>query len=194
MQIDTSLERSVSGLGIGLTLVKNLVEMHGGTVEAQSAGRGHGSEFVVRLPALDESAAAPPEPRINEPTKMPGRRILIVDDSRDAATSLAILLKLTGNETHTAFDGLKAVEAAATLRPEVVFLDIGLPSLNGYEVCRRIRGQPGGKGMLVVALTGWGQEEDRKKCRDAGFDSHLVKPIQLPALTKLLANFQSAPT
>jgi CheY-like chemotaxis protein len=194
MQIDTSLERSVSGLGIGLTLVKNLVETHGGTVEAQSAGLGHGSEFVVRLPALDESTAAPAEPKIIEPSKMPASRILIVDDNRDAATSLAMLLKLIGNETHTAFDGLDAVEAAANLRPEVVLLDIGLPNLNGYEVCRRLRGQPGGKGMLVVALTGWGQEEDRQKCRDAGFDSHLVKPVELPALTKLLAKFQSAPT
>jgi two-component system, chemotaxis family, CheB/CheR fusion protein len=194
MQIDTSLERSVSGLGIGLTLVKNLVEMHGGTVAAQSAGLGHGSEFVVRLPALDESTAPPPEPRIDELTKVPARRILIVDDNRDSATSLAVLLKLSGHETHTAFGGLEAVEAAANLRPEVVLLDIGLPNLNGYEVCRRIRGQTGGKGMLLVALTGWGQEEDRQKCRDAGFDSHLVKPVALPDLMTLLAKFQSSGT
>ncbi len=193
MQIDTSLERSVSGLGIGLTLVKNLVEMHGGTVEAHSAGLGHGSEFVVRLPALDHSTAAPPEPKMNELTKMPARRILIVDDNRDSAISLAKLLKIIGNETHTAFDGGEAVEVAANLRPEVVLLDIGLPTLNGYEVCRRIREQSGGKGMLLVALTGWGQEEDRQKCRDAGFDSHMVKPVELPALMKLLAEFQSAP-
>jgi CheY-like chemotaxis protein len=105
-----------------------------------------------------------------------------------------VLLKLSGNVTHTAFDGLEAVEAAAALRPEVVLLDIGLPNLNGYEVCRRIRAQPGGKGILVVALTGWGQEEDRQKCRDAGFDSHLVKPVELNALMKLLAKFQSTPT
>ena len=149
-QIDTSLERSVSGLGIGLTLVRNLVEMHGGTVEAQSAGLGHGSEFVVRLPALDESAAAPPQPKTIEP-RTPARRILIVDDNRDGATSLAMLLNLTGNETHTTFDGLEAVEAAVNLRPDVVLLDIGLPNLDGYEVCRRIRRQPGGMSMLMVA-------------------------------------------
>jgi CheY-like chemotaxis protein len=107
---------------------------------------------------------------------------------------LRMLLNLTGNETHTAFDGLEAVEAAVNLRPEVVLLDIGLPNLNGYEVCRRIRRQPGGKRMLLVALTGWGQEEDRQMCRDAGFNSHLVKPVELPALMKLLAKFQSSPT
>jgi PAS domain S-box-containing protein len=186
MQIDTSLERSVSGLGIGLMLVKNLVEMHDGTVEVYSAGVGHGSEFVVRLPIMLETPSPlPPEPVVNETTT--ARRILIVDDNRDAAASLAMLLKITGNETHTANDGLEAVEAVATFRPEIVLLDIGLPKLNGYEACRRIREQPWGKNIVIVALTGWGQEEDREKSKNAGFDGHMVKPIDFAALRKLLA-------
>ena len=145
-QVDTSLERSQSGLGIGLTLVKNLVEMHGGTVEVHSAGLGQGSEFVVRLPVLVETPKPPPpEPTVSEPTPTTARRILVVDDNRDSAESLAMLLKLTGNETHTAYDGLEAVEAAATFKPDVVLLDIGLPKLNGYEAARKIREQPWGK-------------------------------------------------
>ena len=137
---------SQGGLGIGLTLVKRLVEMHGGTVEARSAGVGQGSEFVVRLPI---SAAAPepppPQPTVGEPTAQTARRILVVDDNRDAATSLAMLLELTGNETHIAHDGLEAVAAAAAFRPDVVLLDIGLPKLNGYEAARKIREQPWGR-------------------------------------------------
>ena len=192
MQIDTSLERSVSGLGIGLMLVKNLVEMHDGTVEVYSAGIGHGSEFVVRLPILLEPKnPQPPEPIVSEPTTTTARRILIVDDNRDAATSLAMLLKITGNETHTANDGLEAVEAAANFRPDMLLLDIGLPKLNGYEVCRRIREQPWGKNIVIVALTGWGQEEDREKSRNAGFDGHMVKPVDFAALTKLLSESPS---
>ena len=186
MQIDTSLERSVSGLGIGLMLVKNLVEMHDGTVEVYSAGVGHGSEFVVRLPIMLEAPSPlPPEPIVSETTT--ARRILIVDDNRDAAASLAMLLKITGHETHIANDGLEAVEAVATFRPEIVLLDIGLPKLNGYEACRRIREQPWGKNIVIVALTGWGQEEDREKSKNAGFDGHMVKPLDFAALTKLLA-------
>jgi PAS domain S-box-containing protein len=188
MQVDTSLERSTSGLGIGLTLVKNLVEKHDGTVEVRSGGIGQGSEFVVRLPIMVETAKlAPPELTVREATPTKARRILVVDDNRDSATSLAMLLKLTGHETHTAYDGLEAVEKAATFKPDVVLLDIGLPKLNGYEACRRIREQPCGKNMVLVALTGWGQEEDRQRSRDAGFNGHLMKPVDLDVLTKLLA-------
>jgi PAS domain S-box-containing protein len=188
MQIDTSLERSVGGLGIGLMLVKNLVEMHDGTVEVHSAGVGHGTEFVVRLPImLEATKLQPPKPMVSGPTITAARRILVVDDNRDAATSLAMLLKIAGHETHTAHDGLEAVEAAATFRPEIVLLDIGLPKLNGYEACRRIREQPWGKNIVIVALTGWGQAEDRKKSKNAGFDGHMVKPVDFDALTKLLA-------
>ena len=184
-QLDTSLERSVSGLGIGLTLVKTLVEMHDGTVEVESPGVGQGTQFTVRLHILE---AEPPtqEPTVSLPTATTARRILIVDDNRDAATSLAMLLNLTGNETHTAYDGQEAVEAAATLRPDVILLDIGLPKLNGYEACRKIREQPWSKDIVIVALTGWGQDEDRRKSHEAGFNGHLVKPADYKVLTKLL--------
>ena len=188
MQVDTSLERSVSGLGIGLSLVKNLVEMHGGTVEVHSAGVGQGSEFVVRLPIMVETTKPPsPEPTESKPTITTARRILVVDDNQDSATSLAELLQLTGHDTHTAHDGVAAVEAAAAIKPDVVLLDIGLPRLNGYEVARKIRQQPWGKTMVLVALTGWGQEEDRQRSKEAGFNGHMVKPVDYAALTKILA-------
>jgi PAS domain S-box-containing protein len=189
MQADVSIERSVSGLGIGLSLVKSLVEMQGGTVDAYSAGVGHGSEFVVRLPITAE--APTPQP-VDDRTTTHAHRILVVDDSRDAAESLAMLLELTGNETHTAHDGLEAVETAARVRPDLVLLDIGLPKINGYEAARRIREQPWGKSLVLVALTGWGQDEDRQKSREAGFDGHMVKPVDTAALTKLLAELPSA--
>jgi PAS domain S-box-containing protein len=185
-QGDRILERSQGGLGIGLTLVKRLVELHGGSVEARSEGRGLGSELVVRLPIFrDDRKAA--EPAAGEPARAAARRILVVDDYRDSATSLATLLELAGNETHTAYDGLEAVEAAAAFQPDVVLLDIGLPEMNGYEAARKIREQPWGKTMALVALTGWGQEEDRQKSREAGFLAHLVKPVDYAALLKLLA-------
>ncbi|HEY1860287.1 MAG TPA: PAS domain S-box protein, partial [Gemmataceae bacterium] len=187
MQVDRTLERSGGGLGIGLTLVKQLVELHDGRVEAFSDGPGLGSEFVVRLPILVDK----PERRATVPpiagTPATARRILVVDDNVDSAESLAVLLKVTGNETHTAYDGLEAVEAAQQFRPEVVLLDIGLPRLNGYDAARRIREQPWGKNMLLVALTGWGQDEDRRKLKDAGFDHHMVKPVDYTALMTLLA-------
>ena len=183
VQVDTSLERTQGGLGIGLTLVKNLVEMHGGTVEARSPGAGLGSEFVVRLPVLTAySRLAPREPPAAKPT-LP-RRILVVDDNRDAAESLAMLLKLSGHEVHTAHDGLDAVEAAAKFKPDVILLDLGLPKLNGYEAARRIRERRGD--VVLVALTGWGQEKDRRRSAEAGFDTHIVKPVDYNALTKLL--------
>ncbi|MDQ3776004.1 MAG: PAS domain S-box protein [Pseudomonadota bacterium] len=187
VQVDTSLERSVSGLGIGLTLVKNVVEMHGGTVEVHSAGVGQGSEVVVHLPIMEETPKPLPAPSASDPTTTIARRILVVDDNPDSAESLAMLLQINGNETHMAHDGLQAVEAAERFRPEVVLLDIGLPQLNGYDACRRIREQPWGKTMVLIALTGWGQEEDRRKSKAAGFDVHLVKPVDYGALMELLA-------
>jgi len=191
VQIDTSLERSVSGLGIGLTLVKSLVEMHDGTVEVHSAGVDQGSEFVLRLPIMVEPPQSPPPaPTVSKPTTTITRRILVVDDNQDSATSLAALLDLTGHKTHTAHDGLEAVEAAATFLPDVVLLDIGLPKLNGYDACRKIREQPSGKGIVLIALTGWGQDEDRRKSQAAGFDAHLVKPVDYDALMKLLAELR----
>jgi signal transduction histidine kinase/ActR/RegA family two-component response regulator len=192
-QVDTSLERSRDGLGVGLPLVKNVVDMHGGTVEARSRGLGQGSEFVVRLPIL--SAPPPPRPREpsgSKPVATVPRRILVVDDNRDAADSLAMLLKLTGHDVRIAGDGLEALEEAATFTPHVILLDIGLPRLNGYEAARRIRDQQRHEGLTLVALTGWGQEEDRRRSEEAGFDAHLIKPVDFAALTKLLA--ESVPT
>jgi CheY-like chemotaxis protein len=191
-QLDTSLERSRDGLGIGLTLVKTLVEMHGGTVEVHSGGPGRGSEFVVRLPIFEDSRQSPTGSALSQQMPASGRRILIVDDNEDGAQSLALLLKLDGHETHTAHDGLEALAAADRLRPDVVLLDIGLPKLNGYEVCRHLRQQPWGKGLVLVALTGWGQEEDRQRSTEAGFDTHLVKPVDHEALAELLASLSTS--
>jgi PAS domain S-box-containing protein len=191
-QVDTSLERSRDGLGIGLTLVKTLVEMHGGTVEVHSDGLARGSEFAVRLPTLDETLEPPSRPAVSEPTPTVGRRVLIVDDNEDGAESLAMLLELEGHVTHKAHDGVGAIEAAERFRPDAILLDVGLPRMNGYEVCRRIREQPWGKDLVLVALTGWGQEEDRRRSEEAGFDTHMVKPPDHDVLTKLLASLPSS--
>ena len=191
-QVDRNLERAQGGLGIGLTLVRRLVEMHGGTVEARSDGPGRGSEFIVRLPVLKVAQQAAPVLGGESATATARRRILVVDDNRDSAISLGMMLKLMGNETHTAHDGLAAVAAAEEFRPDVILLDIGLPKLNGYDACRRIREQPWSKGTVIVALTGWGQEEDRRRSQEAGFDHHLVKPVDVNDLIKLLAG--SKPT
>ena len=186
-QVDTSLERSRDGLGIGLTLVKTLVELHGGTVQGHSEGPGRGSEFVVRLPmAANEtrpgSAVAVPRRAATS------RRVLVVDDNQDGAESLAMIIRMGGHETETAHDGLQAIAAAERFRPDAMLLDIGLPGLNGYEVCRRIREQPWGKDLLLVAVTGWGQQEDRQRSKEAGFDTHVVKPVNPAALLQLLAS------
>ena len=188
-QVNTSLERSQGGLGIGLTLVRRLIEMHGGKVTAHSAGLGRGSEFVVRLPGSCAAVEPPAQPqRSNGDARVETvlRRILVVDDNRDAAISLARLLKLDGHEVHTAHDGREAVEAARKLGPDLILLDIGLPELNGYDACRQIRMQLGDRRPVVVALTGWGQVEDRQKSKDAGFDAHLVKPVDYQRLTTLV--------
>jgi PAS domain S-box-containing protein len=188
MQVDRSLVRSQSGLGIGLTLVKRLVEMHGGSVEARSDGEGKGSEFVVRLPVLPPATAeAGPEPAAAAEASHT-RRILVVDDNKDSAQSLAMLLKIAGNETFTAHDGNEAMAAAERHRPQVVLLDIGLPMLSGHDVCRRIREKAWGKHVVLIAVTGWGQDDDRRKAQDAGFDHHLVKPVDHAALLQLLGS------
>jgi PAS domain S-box-containing protein len=185
-QVDRTPERSQGGLGIGLTLVKRMVEMHGGSVEALSAGEGSGSEFVVRLPKLSKTKDQLSQAPIDLPQSITERRILIVDDNRDSADSLAMLLEITGNKTFMAHDGLEAIKAVEKHRPEVVLLDIGLPNLNGYEVCRRVRAQLWGKDIVMIALTGWGQEEDRRQSREAGFNGHLVKPVNYDELLQLL--------
>ena len=186
-QVDGNLERSRGGLGIGLSIVQRLVQMHGGSVEARSDGPGRGSEFVVRLPVALSLALNKPAGEANPVRPTARLRILVADDNLDAAESLAILLTLEGNETRTAHDGLEALDVAAAFRPDVILLDIGMPKLNGYEVCRSIRQQAWGKNMVVIALTGWGQEGDRRKSHAAGFDFHLIKPVDLDVLNKLLA-------
>jgi signal transduction histidine kinase len=193
-QVGRSLERSQGGLGIGLTLVKRLVELHGGSVEAFSEGAGQGSEFVVRLPALADVHQVPQqaEPAADART-VTGRRVLVVDDNIDGATSFATWLRLAGNETCVVHDGLEAVNAAERFRPDVVFLDIGLPTLNGYDACRRIRAASWGRGLAVVAVTGWGRHEDRNMSNEAGFDAHMVKPVSFEAVSKLLASLPGTP-
>ena len=191
-QIEPSSKRSQGGLGIGLTLVKRLVEMHGGSVEAHSEGSGKGSEFVVRLPLVVDGPKDHRGPGLTGNQPAAGRRILVVDDNRDSAESLAMLLTITGHETRTAHDGEEAISAVETFEPEVVLLDIGLPKLNGYDACRRIRQQWPDRKILMVALTGWALDEDRRRSKDAGFDHHMVKPLDLAALTNLLASLPAA--
>jgi len=190
-QVDTSLERSRDGLGIGLTLVKTLVELHGGSVEVRSDGVGHGSEFTVRLPMLSRAAEPVASQAATAPAADGPRRVLIVDDNHDGAESLAMLLEFSGHEVHKAHDGEEAVKAAERIRPDIVLLDIGLPIVNGYEACRRIRSEPWGTRMVLVALTGWGQEEDRERSREVGFDKHLVKPVDHDTLLALVASSRS---
>jgi CheY-like chemotaxis protein len=192
-QVDRSLERSQRGLGIGLHLVKRLVAMHGGEVTAQSAGLGSGSEIVVKLPLVIEAvpAGTAPAPASRDLTQIPARRILVVDDNVDAAESLAMLLEVCGHHTHMAHDGPAAIETAETVRPDVILLDIGLPKMNGFEACRQIRQRPWAKDVMIIALTGWGQDVDRRRSQESGFDHHIVKPVEHAALVKLLEAGQS---
>jgi PAS domain S-box-containing protein len=187
-QVDRTLRRSHGGLGIGLTVVRRLVEMHGGTVVARSEGLDKGSEFIVRLPLAKESPSQSGQPADSDPVKqtLSARRILVVDDNSDSAQSLAMVLRVTGNEVRLAQDGPSALQVAKEFRPELVLLDIGLPGMDGYEVARRMRQMPEMKGSVLVAQTGWGQEEDRRRSRDAGFHDHLVKPLDPAALQSLL--------
>jgi signal transduction histidine kinase len=189
-QLDRTSNYAASGLGIGLALVRRLVEMHGGSITAHSAGAGMGSEFVIRLPLLT-GAGTSPEDHAEVPRSRDGpavsRRILLADDNADALESLATVLRLRGHEVYSAPNGAIALETATRHMPEVALLDIGMPLLDGYEVARRIRAQEWGKSVTLVALTGWGQESDRRRSREAGFDTHLVKPLDLDRLTALLA-------
>jgi CheY-like chemotaxis protein len=191
-QVARSVERSYGGLGLGLTLVKRLIELHGGSVEARSDDSG--SEFIVRLPALDAASMredpAEHAQRKAALTKPRSRRVLVVDDNPDAVETLSLLLQLRHNAVLTAVDGLEAVEAAAAFQPDLIRLDIGLPKLNGYDAARRIREERHDQRLVIVAMTGWGQEEDKRKSKEAGFDQHLVKPVDPGLLDELL---ESAP-
>jgi signal transduction histidine kinase len=193
-QADRSLDRSQGGLGIGLTLVRRLVEMHGGRVQVASAGPNQGSEFAVRLPLLAEYH---PAEAVTNGTQQPHAggpryRVLVVDDNADAANSLTVLLRVAGHEVRACYDGPAALEAANTFLPEVVLLDIGLPGMDGYEVARRLRGQVGKEKVLLIALTGYGQEDDLRRSREAGFDHHLVKPVDPTTLTTLFTSLRAA--
>jgi signal transduction histidine kinase/PAS domain-containing protein len=189
-QVDRSIERSTGGMGIGLALVKGLVEMHGGTVEAASPGPGLGSTFTVRLPLYVEKPRegdAPSDAGIAPAAPRTKRRILVVDDNRDAARSMAMMLELMGNEVSLAHDGLEGVAAADRFRPSVIFMDVGMPNLNGYDAARRIRSLAWDRQPKILALTGWGQEVDRTRSREAGCDGHLVKPVSAADLERALA-------
>jgi CheY-like chemotaxis protein/two-component sensor histidine kinase len=192
-QLDSSTQRTQGGLGIGLSIAQRLVEMHGGTLEARSEGLGKGSEFVVELPlhdtatAQDAAPVEPPHAQSNERSL----RVLVADDNEDAAATLAMVLEMKGHQVRTAHDGVEAVQIAERFKPEVAVLDIGMPRLDGYEVCKRLRAQPHGRDMLIVALTGWGQTEDKQRSGNAGFDHHLVKPANVGALEELLSSRES---
>ncbi|HWP46186.1 MAG TPA: PAS domain S-box protein [Candidatus Limnocylindrales bacterium] len=190
-QASQSLDRSQGGLGIGLTLVRSLVQMHGGSVSAFSEGLGRGSEFVVRLPVLSETGSrtlnpdsVDPKPKILDSK----RRVLVVDDNVDAATTLSELIKLWGHEVYTAYDGPSAVEAALTYLPDIVLLDIGLPGMDGYEVARQLRQEPRLSKTLLIALTGYGQEKDQQYSQEVGFDQHFTKPVDIPTLQRILGS------
>ncbi len=195
-QVDAAAHRSQGGLGIGLALVRQLVEMHGGRVSALSDGPNQGSEFVIRLPLREaltretvNGSAALGSVAVEARR---GHRILLADDNRDALDSLATLLQCDGHEVHTAADGAEALALAAICRPDVMLLDIGMPKLDGYEVARRVRAEPWGKGTVLIALTGWGQDEDRRRSREVGFDNHLVKPLDPDKLSAMLAKLPIA--
>jgi CheY-like chemotaxis protein len=195
VQANRALDRSQGGLGIGLTLVRSLVEMHGGRVSAHSEGVGKGSEIVVRLPRLpaeeraEEGSRMSDRPQEQEQKEEPAapRRVLVVDDNRDSAESIAMLADLWGHQTRIVYDGPSALAEAQDWHPDVVLLDIGLPGIDGYEVARRLRQMPALDGVLLAAMTGYGQERDRRLSREAGFDIHLVKPVPPETLQELLA-------
>jgi CheY-like chemotaxis protein len=187
-QVPHAMERSQGGLGIGLTLVKRLVELHGGQVEAKSGGPGLGSEFTVRLPERMADQAAPVlVAALPDKVSAPKRRILVADDNRDAADSLSVMLRIAGHDVRTAYDGQHALDVAEMFRPSLALLDLGMPRLNGYDTARRLRETQHGRDIVIIALTGWGQPEDRNRSLAAGFDHHLVKPVDPSMLERLLA-------
>jgi len=191
-QSERQIDHSQGGLGIGLNLVRGLVELHGGRVEAHSEGPGKGAEFVVRLPVMLQFAKKDDTPR-DKVLPASHYRILVVDDNKDSALSLGLTLKYRGHTTRMAHDGIESLAVAKDFLPDVILLDIGLPKLNGYEVCRYVRRQSWGRSMVLIALTGWGQEEDMMKSKEAGFNFHMVKPVVAADLAKLLDGLLASP-
>jgi CheY-like chemotaxis protein len=189
-QVDQSQERASGGLGVGLSLVRTLIELHGGSVDAFSPGPGLGSELEVRLPLPAQEPGLPTPAGAGEvpAAPFPALRILVVDDNQDAAESLATLLALKGHDVRTAFDGPGALGAAEEFRPGVLLLDIGLPGMSGYEVAKKLREQARFQDVILIAVTGWGQDKDRRRSQEAGFRHHLVKPIDPAELERLLAS------
>jgi CheY-like chemotaxis protein/anti-sigma regulatory factor (Ser/Thr protein kinase) len=187
-QDDRTLDRAQGGLGLGLTLVRRITELHGGRVEVYSEGRGRGSTFTITLPLVPSTeVAAPSRDDRDQPSGAGPMRCLVVEDNLDAAAMLKVALEFEGHTVQLAFDGLRAVEVATEFKPDAVLLDIGLPRMNGYDAARAIRQRPGLEDVIIIATTGYGQEADRHKSRDAGIDHHLVKPVQLDAVLKAMA-------
>jgi signal transduction histidine kinase/CheY-like chemotaxis protein len=190
-QVAPALDRSQGGLGLGLSLVQGIVSLHDGRVEARSTGTGRGSEFVVRLPVRPSMAGAETAGAAITPTpKLVSRRVLVVDDNADSAESMALLLRVEGHLVETAHDGETALALAARFQPDAILLDLGMPQMNGYEVCERIRSQAWGRSILMVAQTGWGQAQDRARTLEAGFDAHLTKPVDPEAVREMLARMK----
>jgi CheY-like chemotaxis protein len=192
-QADRTLDRAQGGLGVGLTLVQRLVELHAGTVEAFSNGPGHGAQFTVRLPLSARAAVEGLGDGVVAASELDtGLRILVVDDNIDAAQTMAALLRMRGHEAEVVYDGESALRRAHSMAPDVVFLDIGLPGMNGFQVVRELRGRPQTSRAVLIALTGYGQASDRTRSLEAGFDYHLVKPVELQAIEKLLTGLKQA--
>jgi CheY-like chemotaxis protein len=193
-QVDAVTDRAQGGLGIGLALSRGLVQLHGGTLSARSEGPGRGSQFTVCLPmAVGASPAAPEdEAPATSSGQARARKVLVADDNADGLLTIATLLEMEGHEVHTAADGEKALAQAESIRPDVAILDIGMPRLNGHEVAERIRAAPWGKDMRLIALTGWGQAQDQQRAREAGFDHHCTKPVDLAELLALVGGGSEA--
>ena len=187
-QAKRTLDRSQGGLGVGLTVVRKLVEMHGGTTEAHSSGLGQGSEFIVRLPVLRSPLRQTTVSSAERAQSTQAWRVLVVDDNIDSADSITSLLEASGHDVKVAYSAEKALEMAAEYQPEIMLLDIGLPEMDGYEVAKRLRQNLQLKDLRLIALTGYGQDSDRQRSREAGFDAHVIKPVDLQTLSELLAS------
>ena len=189
-QVDRTLEKTHGGLGIGLSIVRRLAELHGGRVEGYSEGLGAGSEFILTLPMIENDASETGKSQISNANHPQSLKILVVDDNRDAASMMRMIFLAMGNEVRVAHDGIEGIEAAESFRPDIIFLDIGMPRLNGYDACRRIRGEAWANNIVFVAVTGWGQDDDRRRAQEAGFDHHLVKPAEPARLRQLLSTIR----